>query len=239
MYDLRKERIHMKKKTKDGSLYYHQKDILRPVGAVLLPAGLVVLYLGWSYISYIFATIAIPVGLVMFIVGSSKHISDNDLQEQIDHAMLDYDRDVTDSKGFDRVVLRQPAPVEMEAYSFGDDASYFKKGKNGTFRSDRLSRTHIFYTKDGIILAGRTLSIATLNEATGEGVTDFSETFSYGEITSAVIETHETPVTLTNTGKTATVKWYELSIMGEEGELLRIPVQNDMDAATLCELLNR
>ena len=229
----------MKKKIKDGSLYYHQKDILRPIGAVLLPAGLVIMYLGWSFISYIVASIAIPVGLVMFIVGSSKHISDNDLQEQIDHAMKDYDRGVTDSKGFDRVVLHQPAPVEMEAYSFGGDATYFKKGKNGSYRSDRLTRTHVFYTKDGIILAGRTLSIASLNESTGEGMTDFSETFSYSEITSAAMDAHETPVILTNTGKTVTVKWYELSIMGEEGELLRIPVQNDMDASNLCELLNR
>ena len=239
MYDLRKERIHMKKKIKDGSLYYHQKDILRSIGAVLLPAGLVILYLGWSFVSYIFASIAIPVGLVMFIVGSSKYISDNDVREQIDHAMRDYDRDVTDSKGFDRVVLRQPAPVEMEAYSFGRDATYFKKGKNGSYCSDRVTRTHIFYTKDAIIVAGRTLSITTLNEAKGEGITDFSTTIAFSEITSASIETHETPVTMTNNQKTVTVKWYELSIMGEDGELLRIPVQNDMDASNLCELLNR
>ena len=229
----------MKKKIKDGSLYYHQKDILRPVGAVMLPVGLVLMYFGWSIISYILASIAIPMGLVLFIVGSSKHISDNDLQEQINHAMLDYDRGVTDSKGFDRVVLRQPAPVEMEAYSFGPDATYFKKSKNSGYCSDRLTRTHVFYTKEGIILSGRTLSIAALNEATGEGMTDFCETLGYGEITSASIETHQTPVTLTNTGKAATVTWYELSIMGEGGELLRIPVRNDMDAANLCELLNR
>lgn len=227
------------KKIKDGSLYYHQKDILRPLGAILLPAGLVVLYLGWSYVSYILATIAIPVGLVCFIVGSSKHISDNDLQEQIDHAMLDYDKEIQETKGFDRVVLRQPAPVEITAYSFGEDARYFKKGKNGTPCSDRLTRTHIFYTKDGIILAGRTLSIANLKEEEGQGITDFTATLSYSEIKSAALEPHETAVTLTNSGKPLTVKWCELVLTGEEGELLRIPVQNDMDAATLCEILNR
>jgi hypothetical protein len=119
------------KKIKDGSLYFHQKDTLRPIGAVLLPAGLVILYLGWSFVSYILATIAIPVGLVLFIVGSSKYISDNDIKEQIDHAMLDYDKSVTDMNGFERVVLKQPSPVEITAYSFGENARYFKKGKNG------------------------------------------------------------------------------------------------------------
>lgn len=229
----------MKKKIQDGSLYYHQKDVLRPVGAVLLPVGLFMMFLRMGFLSYIFASIFVPVGLVLFIVGSSKYISDNDLQEQIDHAMRDYDKSVTDIKGFDRIVLRQPAPVEMTAYSFGEEAVYFKKGKNGTPYSDRLTRTHVFYTKDAIIVAGRTLSIASLNESTGEGMTDFSATIAFSEITSAAIETHETDVTMTNNQKTVKVKWYELSIMGEDGELLRIPVQNDMDASNLCELLNR
>jgi hypothetical protein len=132
------------KKIKDGSLYYHQRDILRPVGAVMLPVGLFLLYFGWGLISYILTCICVPVGLVLFIVGSSRNISDNDLQEQIDHAMLDYDKALTETKGFDRAVLRQPAPMEITAYSFGDDATYFKKGKNGTPRSDRLTRTHVF-----------------------------------------------------------------------------------------------
>ena len=34
----------------DGTVYFRQKDILRPLGAVLLPLGLVVLYFGWGFI---------------------------------------------------------------------------------------------------------------------------------------------------------------------------------------------
>ena len=89
----------MKKKIKDGSLYFRQKDILRPLGAVLLPAGLVVIYFTYSYIFYVLAAIAAVSGLVMFIVGGAKHISDNDVAEQMDHAMLNYDRSVTDTPG--------------------------------------------------------------------------------------------------------------------------------------------
>ena len=229
----------LKKKIKDGSLYYHQKVILRPVGAGLLLAGLAILYFGWSYISYILSTIAIPVGLIMFIVGSSKHISDNDMQEQMDHAMLDYDTSVTGMSGFERVILKQPAPFEISAYSFGDDARYFKKGKNGTPVSDRYTRAHVFYTKDGLIIVGRTLSVATYNESTGEGITDFSEQLLFSGLTSASLECYETSVTLTNTGKTVPVKWCELVICGGEGELLRIPAKNDMDASSLVDDINR
>ena len=227
----------MKKKIKDGSLYFRQKDILRPIGAVLLPVGLVVVYFTWG-ILFILGALASVAGLVMFIVGGAKYISDNDVAEQIDHAMQDYDRSVTDMAGYERVVLKQPAPLEITAYSFGEDAKYFKRGKNSTPVSDRLTRTHIFYTKDTLLVVGRTLSLAELNEATGEGITDFEEQLLLTGITSASLETYETTVTLTNTGKPLTVKWCELVLMGAEGELLRIPAKNDMDAAGLVEDIN-
>ena len=227
----------MKKKIKDGSLYFRQKDILRPIGAVLLPVGLVVVYFTWG-ILFILGALASVAGLVMFIVGGAKYISDNDVAEQIDHAMQDYDRPVTDMPGYERAVLKQPAPFEITAYSFGEDAKYFKRGKNSTPVSDRLTRTHIFYTKDTLLVVGRTLSLAELNEATGEGITDFEEQLLLTGITSASLETYETAVTLTNTGKPLTVKWCELVLMGAEGELLRIPARNDMDAAGLVEDIN-
>lgn len=229
----------MKKKIKDGSLYFRQKDILRPIGAVLLPVGLVWFYFGMSILSYIIPSIIVPAGLVLFIVGGSKIISDNDIAEQMDHAMLDYDKPVTDMVGYERVVLRQPAPVEISAYSFGIDAAYFKKGKNGTVISDRFTRSHLFFTKETLICISRSVSIAELSEADGTGISDHCEHLAFSEIVSASLEAYETEVILTNTGKPAKVKWCELSVMGKDGELLRIPTKNDMDASTMVEEINR
>jgi hypothetical protein len=152
--------------------------------------------------------------------------------------MLDYDRSVTDMNGFDRVVLKQPTPVEIGAYSFGGEAAYFKKGKNGTPISDRYTRTHIFYTKDSVLVAGRSVSITELNEADGSGITDFEGQFFFSDIRAASLESYETEVTMTNTGKTVTVKWCELVLTGHEGELLRIPARNDMDASSLVDDIN-
>lgn len=228
----------MKKKIKDGSLYFRQKDILRPLGAVLLPVGLVVVYFTWG-ILFVLGALASAAGLVMFIVGGAKYISDNDVAEQIDHAMQDYDRSVTDMTGYERIVLKQPAPFEISAYSFGEDATYFKRGKNSTPVSDRFTRAHVFYTKDTLLVVGRTLALAGLNETTGEGITCFDGEYLLDGITAASLEQYETTVTLTNTGKPMTVKWCELVLTGAEGELLRIPAKNDMDAEGLVEFINR
>lgn len=229
----------MKKKLNDTTRYYHQKDILRPIGMVTLPLGLVMLFLRMGFMSYILATVLIPVGLVLFLVGSSKLVSDNDIQELIDHAMLDYDKSVTDMNGYERIVLKQPSPVEFSSYQFGDKAKYFKIGKNSTPISDVFSRTHLFYTKDSLMIAGRTLSISELDPAEGKGITDVSEQIAYTGIASVSLDVHEETITLTNTGKPRTVKWCELVIMGHDEELIRFPAKNDMDAAALVDDLNR
>ena len=229
----------MKKQMNDGTRYYYQRDIIRPIGAVMLPLGLIMMWLGWSLISYILATVLIPLGLILFLVGGSKLVSDSDIQELITCAMLDYDKSVTNMNGYERIVLKQPAPVEMEAYTFGENAKYFKRGKNSTPISDVFTRTHLFYTKDSLMIVGRTLCISELNEAEGKGITDVSEQISISGIKSASLDVHETTVTLTNTGKPVTVKWCELVIMGHSEELMRIPTKNDMDASGLVDDLNR
>ena len=229
----------MKKNIKDGSLYFRQKDVLRPLGAVLLPVGLVVVYFAYGFILYLLGSLATAAGLVMFIIGGAKHISDNDVAEQLAHATLDYDRSVTDLPSYERIVLKQPAPFEVSAYSFGSDAAYFKRGKNGTPISDRYVRAHFFYTKETLLVVGRSVSLAELNESTGEGISAFDGEFLWDGITAASLESYETAVTLTNTGKSTTVKWCELVLTGAEGELLRIPAKNDMDAEGLVDFINR
>ena len=204
-----------------------------------MPIGLVWFYFGWSWISYILPSIMVPVGLVLFIVGGSKIISDNDIAEQLDHAMLDYDKSVTDMVGYERVVLRQPAPVEISAYHFGESAKYFKKGKNGTPVSDCYTRSHLFFTKESIMIVSRTVSISELNETEGNGIMDYTDHIAFSSITNAYLDEYSTNVTLTNTGKPVTVKWCELVLNGEDEELLRIPAKNDMDASTLVDDINR
>lgn len=228
-----------KSKMNDGTRYYHQNDIIRPIGMGVLVLGLLMLFFRMGYISFILATVFIPVGLVLFLVGGSKLVSDSEYQELIDRAMLDYDKSVTNMNGFERIVLKQPAPVELSSYQFGDKAKYFRRGKSSTPISDVYTRTRLFYTKDALMIVGRTLCISELNVAEGKGIYDVSETIAFAGITSASLETREVTVTTTNTGKPMTVKWTELVLMGREEELMRIPTKNDMDASGLVDDLNR
>ncbi len=231
--------LHMKKNITDGTRYFHQRDIIRPLSGGVLIAAVVIMYFAYvTWLFYIITTVLAVVALVMFFVGGSRLISENDMQEQIENAVRDYDKPITDMGSYDRVVLRQPAPVETAAYSFGDDATYFKKGKSGTPTSDIYTRAHFFFTKSQLLVIGRRVLLTSLFGGEPE-TADFSEAYDLSEIRASLDE-HSTSVIMTAGGKTCTVKWCELVITDLAGaELLRLPVPNDMDAASICEVVNR
>lgn len=221
----------------DGSRYFRQTDTLRFLGGGMMLVGLVWFYIGMSYASYIIPTIITPVGLIMFIIASGRHISDGDVEEERNHALEGYDSAVTELHDYERRILKHPADVAIEASHMGERARYFKRGKNSTVLSDRYVKTHFFFTKDALLVASREVSLTELgNEA---AVTDQNEILYFSQLTSAELVKNTADVTLSNTKKKISVNWYEMVITAESGEVLRVPAKNDMDTSTLCEEINR
>ncbi len=228
----------MKKKKQDGSRYFRQKDIARPIAGALLIASVLAIWLRLSWIAFLVAGIVAPVALVVFFVGGSRLISDKEIDEQIENGMRDYDRPILEMPNYEQVVLRLPAPVEAIAYSFGEDAKYFRCTKSGQFRSDRYNQTHYFLTSEILMVIGRTLTLSDIGD-TGFACEEYRENFLLSEI-HAALEEHATPVTMSTGGKAITVKWCELVLTAKDGEeLLRRACSNDLAMAGLCEEINR
>ncbi len=227
-----------KSMNKDSTRYYREIDIWRYIGAAMVIGGLLWFWLGRTMASYYVPCVITPVGLVLFLVFSSRHISDNDMEEEQNHRMLGYDSSVTNRNDFSRYVLKQPADIETEAYHMGERAAYFKRGKNSALVSDRYVKTHFFFTRDGLVVCSRELSM-TSSRDDADASKDTEATIFYHDLVSAALVENQRQVVLSNSKKTVTAKWQELVITGQEGELLRLPVNNDMDMTTLCEDLNR
>ena len=223
---------------KDGTLYYRQTDFWRLLGAGLMIVGVVWFYIGFSMASYYVPCVITPVGLALFLVFSSRHISDADMEEECTHRLADYDVSVTSRSDYNRIVLRQPNDVETEAYHMGEPATCYKRNKNGKLVSDRFVKSHFFFTADGLWVTSRTLSLTLTREEEG-AATDAEYLIPYVEMQAATLAESDVQVTLTASKKMTTVRMIELIITGREGELLRLPVQNDMDMSNLCDALNR
>ena len=152
---------------KDGTLYYRQTDFWRLLGAGLMIVGVVWFYIGFSMASYYVPCVITPVGLVMFLIFSGRHVSDSDMDEERAHRLTDYDATITSRNDYSRIVLRQPSNTETEAYHMGEPATCYKRDKNGKLVSDRFVKSHFFFTTDGLWVISRTLSMTVAREDNG------------------------------------------------------------------------
>ncbi|MBE6586368.1 MAG: hypothetical protein E7645_07600 [Ruminococcaceae bacterium] len=225
-------------KSQDSTRYYLQTDLWRLLGAGMMIVGVVWFYFGFSSASYYVPTVITPVGLILFLIFSGRHVSDRDIEEEMEHRLTDYDKPVTDRADYSRVILKQPADVETEAYHMGKEAAFFKKNKPGRTVSDVYVKTHVFFTNHALLICARQLRMSLARDAAG-AAEDFEWALSYEDLVSAQLCENVTAVALSNTKKQITVKWYELVLSGEEGEILRLPVNNDMDMSDLCDHVNR
>ena len=104
--------------------------------------------------------------------------------------------------------------------------------------SDICVKSHFFFTSDALLVCVRELSLTRLHDADG-CVSDREVALYFADMTKAELRVTELDVTLSNTKKKVHVKQHELVIWGTEGEMLCLPVHNDVDMDTMCEDVNR
>ena len=233
----RKMTLRQENLKKDKARYFRQTDTLRLLGGGLAILGVAWYWLGWSYASYIIPTIVTPIGFVLFIIASSRHVSHKDMEEEIVRGFEGYDTSVTNRKDYDRLVLKHPVSVETRAFYMGQPATYFRQGEGSRLVSDVCIQSHFFFTKDALLVCSRVLSL-TDNQEDGR-ICDREESLPFDHIQNATLTETKVEITLTNTKKKVFAKQYELVIAGDEGEILRLPVHQDMDTENLCQEINR
>ena len=95
------------KQEKSSVNYFKKSDTLQYVGGGLLIVSLISLWLGWGMISYIFAIIGTPTGLILFLVGASGKISDQDMDNYIQNKMADLKIDIDNDRYYLKGVHRR------------------------------------------------------------------------------------------------------------------------------------
>jgi hypothetical protein len=106
-----------------------------------------------------------------------------------------------------------------------------RRGRDAKLLTDVYSATAIYFTKDALLLRGRTLNLSD------GAVEDVAEKLLLTDVASATLEPYEYRVTITNKRReVAVARGVELQLKDREGRLLyRAPVPNDMDAEALCQ----
>lgn len=161
------------------------------------------------------------------------------MEKERETLLRDFDSSVTGAEDYDHAVLRQPASLLTDGWIADGDARYFRRTKSGNVISDRFVRSHLFFTRDALLVCAREVSITEMDADTGAGYTDRTMRIPFADIRSAGLDEERVRVTLTKGGKPATMSTCTLVLTGAAGDLLRLPARNDMDASAFCDAVNR
>lgn len=220
---------------KRNERFFKQNDLWRVLGGALLIAGLIWFWVGWSAASYYGPCVMVPAGLVMFLVASARNVPESEIRGHIQKAMQDLGNDIAERQDLSQLILRTPAPYRGEAFVFNERTTLARRGKDAKLLSDVYSATVLYFTREALLLRGRTLSLSD------GGVESVEKKLPWEDIASVSLEPYEYRVALANKRhETATVRGVELQLMGREGETLySAPVPDDMDSEELCKYIRK
>ncbi len=140
--------------------YFKKSGWQRPLGFGLLIAGLLLLWLGWSYFSYILCIIFIPSGVTLFLIGSSIRSTDEEIDEFIKKNLADFNVRLDEDRNYSKRILKHIPPETLEAYRY-EDGLMFTKTKTGSVRSSEYVSSVVWVLCDGLYIASRNVSIVS------------------------------------------------------------------------------
>ncbi len=138
--------------------FFTKTDMPKYVGIALVILGVVLFYYGWGYISYVLLCISLPLGIGLFIFGSSRRCSEEDLDSCIEVSMRDLDPRLDEDKKYAKKLHRQLAPMTADGYEYREGVM-LAKGKDGTLRSSEYTASIIYTLNDGLHITRRAISL--------------------------------------------------------------------------------
>ena len=220
---------------KRNERFFKQNDTLRLVSGGMLIIGLIWFWVGWSAASYYVPCVIVPLGLVLFLVASARHVPESEIRGNIQKALAELGQDVEQASDFHTRVLKMPAPYRGESFVFDERARAARRGKDAKLLSDLYQATVIYFTQEALLVRGMTVDLS------GGTVTTDAQKILWSELAMATVIPYEVRIGLSNKKNTTAMgrgAWLE--VQGSEGEILyRAAVPNDMDADDLCSQINK
>ena len=217
-------------KIKNNVNYFKKSDSLKFIGAAMAVLGFLLYYVGWGMISWILLCTFIPLGAVLFIVGSSGRASDDDIDEFISIKSRDLDPNLDLKKDYAKRIMKYSETVELEGYEFRDDLM-FTKTKKGSVRTSEFVRTVIYTLTDAIHLTVRRISLVSDEEPA-----DTTHEIAFDDIER--LEISEEQKRFIFNKKTFSVKDKRLNVIMKNGETVSLPVHDDLRSEQIAENIN-
>ena len=120
--------------------YFNKGDTMKFAGFAAMIIGFALLWLGWSYVSYILATLLLPGGVVLFIVGSAGRSSDGEIDNCIRRASEGMEIDFSKDVHYAKRLRRNTTPEILQNYVYQPDLM-LTRSKSNSLRSSEYTKS--------------------------------------------------------------------------------------------------
>ncbi len=138
--------------------FFTKTDMPKYIGIALVLLGVILFYFGWGYICYIILCISLPLGIGLFIFGSSRRSSESDLDTCISLSLRDLDPKPDSDKRFEKKLDTRIPPMTAEGYEYKDGVM-IAKGKDGIIRTNEYTASIIYTLNESLYIIKRSFSL--------------------------------------------------------------------------------
>lgn len=216
------------KQIKQNVNYFMKNDRLKTFGMIMVIVCVALAVFGNYYLLVIGGTL-LPVGIVLFYLGTSSKASDADLDAFLAQKREQWQVAPEEDRHYAKRIQNRFEPQTVQGHEYRQGLM-LKKAKNGNLRSSEYTFTHVIFLTDALYCAVRTVTL------TDENPQDRVREIPYDTIQSA--ELLHTQTTLTFGNQTFAAKVTELAIACED-TAFRCPVADDMNSEELIQKIQK
>ncbi|MBQ7318888.1 MAG: hypothetical protein IJW97_01730 [Clostridia bacterium] len=143
---------------KNNINYFKKSDTPKFVGMGMMVVGVLLLWLGMSYITYILSAVLIPIGLVLFFIGASGRAGDSEIDAFIKRRVDGMEVDLSEDRAYAKRILKHIPPQSIEDYEYREGLM-LTKAKNSSLRSSEYTRSLLYILSDALYIPVRTISL--------------------------------------------------------------------------------
>ena len=160
-------------------------SIMTIIGLVITAVAAIIFFVADKEVS-MYAILGIIVGLLFLIFTSGGKSNDTDIEYQARELTKDLqEASMKKFEVYDQSFLKQLKPIDIAGYDFEakEDVKYFKKGADGTPRTNYFAAYNMIFTGEKMYVCGKRLSLT--DESINE---DFMASYKYTELEKAELE---------------------------------------------------
>ena len=209
--------------------YFKGNDLIKIIGICLCLFTVALYFFGWGFISYILMCLSLPIGAILFIIGSGRRASDSEIDEYIEKLGKNIEIDLIEDSKFAKRLNKAFSPMIFEGYEY-EDGLMLTKSKVNSVRSSKYTKAVIYVLGDSIHIVKRSFSLIS------DDMENLTFEIPFTDIDS--IELFHEAKTVTFEKKIFEVKFVRLNVISNGEVTVSLPAPDDINTERIIEKMN-